>query len=264
MSLVDAALPVAGVALDPLASPTQLPRRGLLGTLHLGYGFGRVEGALDTPGPARGFALSAGLDVSDQATGSTESLYEANYSATGYIPMPWAKNHVLALRSAGGVSGGSFARRGVFYVGGYTMGANTVVDTVTAGTYNGAFVLRGYPARAYSGSTYSLQTAELRFPIAVPDRGLSTLPLYLRRIDGNLYADFGGAFDSFDTRAVRLFHRGSAIWSPQLHTGVGGELWFGTTLGYLLDVTMRLGYALGFSAERIPGGQAYFLAASAF
>jgi len=263
-SLVDSDLPVAGLALDPLAEVTVLPRRGLLGTVHVGYGVGRVEGALDTPGPARGFSLSVGVDVSDRATGSTDSLYEANYSAAAYVPMPFGKNNVLALRSAGGVSTGSFARRGLYYVGGYNLTDNSVLDTITSGTYSGAFVLRGYPASAYSGSTYTLQTAELRFPLAVPDRGLSTLPLYLRRIDGNLYLDFGGAFDTLDTRAVELFAKGALLHSPQLHTGVGGELWLGSTVGYLLDVNMRLGYAYGFSAERIPGGQLYFLAASAF
>ena len=263
-SVVDSDLPVAGLPLDPLADVTVRPRRGFLGTVHVGYGVGRVEGGLDTPGPARGFALSVGVDASDQATGSSESLYEANYSAAAYVPLPWGKNHVLALRSAGGMSTGSFSRRGTYYVGGYNLTDNTVLDTITAGTYSGAFVLRGYPSSAYSGSTYTLQTAEFRFPLAVPDRGLSSLPLYLRRIDGNVYVDFGGAFDTFDFRSVNFFSKGALIGSPQLHTGIGGELWFGSTIAYLLNVNMRLGYAFGFSQERIPGGQLYFLAASAF
>lgn len=263
-SLIDASLPVADVALDPLAEVTVLPRRGFLGTVHVGYGVGRVEGALDTPGPARGFSLAVGVDVSDEATGASESLYEATYSASAYLPVPWARNQVLALRSAGGLATGSYARRGVYYVGGYGLDDTGVLDTVTSGVFNGAFVLRGYPAGAFSGTAYTLQTAELRFPIAVPDRGLSTLPLYLRRIDGNVYADFGGAFDEFDASAVRFFSDGALVHSPQLQTGIGGELWFGATLGYLLDVNMRLGYAYGLSAGRIPGGQLYFLAASAF
>jgi len=262
--LLDQDLPVAGVPVDPLGQVTVLPRRGFLGTLHLGYGIGRVEGGLDTPGPARGFALSVGIDVSDRATGSTESLYEASYSASGYLPLPWAKNQVLALRSAGGLATGSYSRRGLFYVGGYNLANPSLLDTLTSGSMSGAFALRGYPASSYSGSAYTLQTAELRFPIAVPDVGLSTLPAYLRRIDGNLYVDYGGAFDTFDFRAVRFFADGALIHSPQLHTGAGGELWFGTTLGYQMDVNMRLGYAFGFGGARIPGGQLYFLAASAF
>ncbi len=263
-SLVSAATPFEALPSDPLSDATKPPKPSFLGTVHLGYGVGRVEGSIDTPGPARGFAVSVGLNVSDAATGSSESLYEGNYSAVGYLPLPWGKNHVLALRSAGGMSTGSFSRRGVYFVGGYNLTDNTVLDTVTAGTYNGAFVLRGYPASSYHGSTYTLQTAELRFPLAVPDRGLSSLPLYLRRIDGNLYIDYGGAFDAFDSQAVRFFSKGTLIDSPQLHTGIGGELWFGSTIGYVLDVNMRLGYAFGFSQERFPGGQLYCLAASAF
>ncbi|MBM4360864.1 MAG: PD40 domain-containing protein, partial [Deltaproteobacteria bacterium] len=261
-SLLDAALPVANVPFDPLGEVTVLPRRGFLGIVHVGYGVGRVEGALDTPGPVRGFSLAVGVDVSDESTGSSESLYEASYTASAYLPLPWAKNQVLALRSAGGLAAGSYSRRGLYYVGGYNLANTGVLDTVTSGIYNGAFVLRGYPAGAYSGSAYTLQTAELRFPIAVPDRGLSTLPLFLRRIDGNLYLDYGGAFDDFDARSVRFLSNGALINSPQLHTGIGGELWFGSTVGYLFDVNMRLGYAYGMGAGRIPGGQLYFLAAS--
>ncbi len=263
-SVLDSTLPVAGLVLDPNAEPTQQPRRGFLGTVHLGYGIGRIEGGLDTPGPSRGYALNVGLDVSDKATGSDESLYQVNYTAVGYIPMPWYGHHVLALRSGGGMTMGSFARRGVFYVGGYNLDNTSLLDTITAGTFNGAFVLRGYPASSYRGSSYLLQTMEYRFPLAVPDAGLSTLPLYLRRIDGNLFLDYGGAFDDFDFRAVKFFSKGAIIDSPDLHTSVGGELWLGTTLGYILDLNLRLGYAFGFSAERIPGGQLYFLAASAF
>ena len=36
------------------------------------------------------------------------------------------------------------------------------------------------------------------------------------------------------------------------------------TLAYVLDTQFRLGYAYGFSAEAIKGGQPYFVASSAF
>jgi hypothetical protein len=42
-------------------------------------------------------------------------------------------------------------------------------------------------------------------------------------------------------------------------TGAGAELWFDTTLGYLLPFTWRLGFAHGFSSAGID--KAYFIAA---
>ncbi len=263
-SLVDASLPVASVDLDPNSTITQRPKRGFLGSVHVGYGIGRIEGGLDTPGPARGWALSVGLDVADKATGSEDSFYQVNYTATGYLPMPWRGNHVLALRSGGGMSTGTFTRRGTFFVGGYNLDNVSLLDNITSGAFNGAFVLRGYPPSVYRGSAFLLESVEYRLPIAVPDRGVSTLPIYLRRVDGNLFLDYGGAFDDFDFRAVEFFSKGAIINSPQLHTAIGAELWLGATIGYILDLNMRIGYAFGFSSERIPGGQGYFVAASAF
>ena len=54
------------------------------------------------------------------------------------------------------------------------------------------------------------------------------------------------------------------INSPDLHTGVGAELWFGVAVGYMLYAQLRLGYAYGFSSAAIEGGQLYFVASSTF
>ena len=109
-----------------------------------------------------------------------------------------------------------------------------------------------------------LGNLEYRFPIAYPDHGLSTLPLYLRRLDGNVFVDYGGAFDQLDLRDIRFFNHGALIDAPQLHASIGAELWIGLTLGYLLNTQLRLGYAHGFSAEAVKNGQPYFVASSAF
>ncbi len=263
-SVLDAELPVASIGPDPYAATTLQPLRGFLGTVRLGYTLSRTEGGLGAPGSARGYALSLSLDAADQHTGSTESFYSASYNAVGFVPMPWHKNHVLALRSAGAISTGSYSRRGIYFVGGYNLENVDLLDTLLNGASAGSFVLRGYPPSAFKGATFVLETAEYRLPLAVPDRGPSTLPFYLRRVDGNLFVDYGGAFDAFDFRAVRFGENGGLIDSPDLHTGAGAELWFGATLGYVFDLTLRLGYAFGFSAGRVDGGQPYFLAAGAF
>ncbi|HEY8089633.1 MAG TPA: hypothetical protein VIF09_17355, partial [Polyangiaceae bacterium] len=73
----------------------------------------------------------------------------------------------------------------------------------------------------------------------------STLPLFLNRISGNFFMDVGSAFDD-PTQA-------------QFKTGVGGELWFDMTLGYILGFTFRAGYAKGVSTGGID--KTYFVAA---
>jgi hypothetical protein len=264
-SLLRSDLPIAEVGPpDPYAQPGTDPFEGLFSVVHLGYSFSNAEGSFDTPGPARGWSLELGADFADEVIGSQESLYSFEGRVSAYVPMPWRGKHVLALRSAGGMSKGTFSRRGTFFIGGFNLENTTVVDILTSSAFHGAFAVRGYEPGAFRGSSFMLHQAEYRVPIAEPDHGISTLPFYLRRIDGNLFVDYGGAFDDLDYEEVGFFENGAILEVPELHTAVGGELWLGVTLFYQLDLQLRLGYAYGFSEEAIPGGQLYFLSSAAF
>jgi outer membrane protein assembly factor BamA len=265
-AILDSDLPVSsGGPPDPYAQPTVQPLRGLISYAHLGYGFSNTEGSIYAPaGTVRGYALNLGVDVGDEILGSEESIYTATYTAAGYFPMPWPGHHVLALRSSGGMSAGTFARRGIFFVGGFNLEDTPFLDTLTTGVFNGAFALRGYPPGAFGGRNYTLQNVEYRLPLAIIERGPGTVPIYLSRVDGNLFLDWGGAFDELDFDAIEWFSDGSILHSPQLHTGAGAELWLSLTLGYGLFTQLRFGYAYGFSHAHVPGGQGYFIASSAF
>lgn len=257
-------LPIASVPFDPYSKRTALPPQGIVSTVHLGYGFSNVEGSLLTAGPARGVSLSAGLDYGDEATASQYSYQAFSAALYAYIPMPWPGHHTLAMRTAGAIAGGAYARNGIYYVGGYDLENVSLIDSVTTGALDGAFVVRGYPARSFVGRQYLLQNLEYRFPIVTIDHGISTLPVFLRRIDGNVFLDYGGAFNSLDTRAVRFFHKGYLIDSPDLHASAGAEIWMNATFGYYLSTQFRLGYVYGFSNQATEGGQLYFVAASAY
>jgi outer membrane protein assembly factor BamA len=257
-------LPV-GSALDPYATVTIKPPQGMLGTVHVGYGFSNVEGTLDGAGGAiRGFSMRFGVDYASPATGSSYTLHSFEGSVAGYIPMPWPGTHTLALRAAGGVADGSYPRSGYFFVGGYNIAPSTFIDTITSGAYDGAFVLRGYAPRSLAGRSYILHNVEYRVPILKPDRGLSTLPFYMRRLDGNVFFDYGGAFDNLDLAKIGLFTNGAIIDSPVLHAALGAEIWLGLTIGYFVNTQLRFGYAYGFSSKAIPFGQPYFVASGAF
>jgi hypothetical protein len=113
----------------------------------------------------------------------------------------------------------------------------------------GGITLRGYPVVAESGRNYALFNAEYRFPIVNIDRGpVSTLPLFLNRISGVLFTDYGSAFDDASTAKFK--------------TGSGGELWLDFTLGYIIGFTFRAGYAHGWSSGGID--KEYFVAAIPF
>jgi len=133
-------------------------------------------------------------------------------------------------------------------VGGFTdFNPSDQVNALLGGgfLYQSGVVLRGYPVAFQTGGYYLLANTEYRFPIVNIDRGMSTTPLFLNRISGNVFLDVGSAFD--DPRTTSFL------------TGVGTELWFDTTIGYFASFNFRVGYARGLAA----GGtdKVYFVAA---
>ncbi|WP_437621476.1 BamA/TamA family outer membrane protein [Sorangium sp. So ce1151] len=256
-------LPI-GDHLDPYAPRTILPPQGTLNLAHLGYAFSNAEGSADAAGAPRGISLSAGLDYAGPETGSSYTTYAFSTALSAYVAMPWSGDHTLAFRVAGAVSGGNFPRGAAYAVGGYDLENLTLADTLITGVTNSSFTLRGYAPGVVSGRSYFSQTFEYRVPVLQPDRGLSTLPIYLRRIDASLFLDHGGAFNRFETDDLALFKRGSLLYSPQLHTSIGGEVWFSLNAGYVVFSQLRFGYAYGLSDLAIPGGQLYFVSTNSF
>jgi hypothetical protein len=252
----DSKLPV-GTAADPYAKVTVDPHRGFLGIVGLGYGYTNVDGSLYGISAERGMTIGASLNLASKETGSDDTLTEVLGHVTGYIPMPWAAHHVLALAASGAAAVGTYPRRGLYYTGGFVTDQPiipTVLDAYRNGVRQGGFVLRGYKPAQFIGSNYNLLNAEYRFPIVYADRGLSTLPVFLRGVSGTLFADYGAAYDEIDLEdPFDLFH-----------AGVGGELWVDLVLGYHAQGNIRLGYARGLDSEAIHGGQTYVVVASAF
>src|SRR5262249_35606741 len=83
-------------------------------------------------------------------------------------------------------------------------------------------------------NAYALATFEYRFPIANLDAGLDTLPLFLRRLHGDVFCDVGSAGDP----PLRL---------QAFHPSVGAELKTELTAVYALGTELRLGLARGLS-----------------
>lgn len=249
---------------DPLATVTLKPQGGFLSQFRLSYSLSTAEGNVRAAGARKGLNLRLATTVADPSTGSDESLYAFDASASAYVPMPWPGDQTLALRASGAASAGTYARRGNYYVGGYDFETNGPLETLISAVYDGAFVLRGYPAGAYAGSEFLLSSLEYRAPIWVPSWGPSTLPIFFRRLDGAVFADWGGAFDELEIERLQLFHRGELVFLPGMHTSIGLELWLGLAVFHRLETNIKLGYAYGFSKEAVPDGQFYVVASGAF
>ena len=237
--------PDARTQLNPYDRPQTFPR-GTVGLLGVNYSFSNIEGRLWSVGPEKGITVSLATNLSDPALASQYRGVTATANATAYYPMPWLRHHVLALHGGGGLAVGDYPGRSAFYVGGFVDVPFT--DTIQKQVIQGGFVLRGYDPVVVFGSQYVLGNAEYRFPVLNIDRGLSTLPIFINRITGNVFFDYGSAFD--DVRVSKF------------KSGTGAEAWFDLILGYNFSVTMRLGYGRGLASEG--KNQVYFLAVSPF
>lgn len=141
------------------------------------------------------------------------------------------RHHVLALRASGGMTWGDELVQGTFGVGG-ALGEGGLFSGGGSFTY---FPLRGIPVSTLSGTRAMLLSAEYRFPIISPLRGLGTAPFFIKDISGALFADWGNAWnanvstsDAFDNFLL----------------GVGAELKANFIIGHGALVHGRLGYAI--------------------
>ncbi|HEV8245715.1 MAG TPA: hypothetical protein VGP93_08100 [Polyangiaceae bacterium] len=247
----DQDLPV-GTGVDPWAPVPIEPSHGWLGLVRLGYAYSNASLTADAISAERGFTLNTAADLADPAWGSETTLTAFSAALSTYTLLPWGHHHVAALALSGGAAVGTYPRYGLYSTGGFA--DQTPFDAFTTGLRQSSFVLRGYNPGQFVGRQYNLLNAEYRFPLLYADRGISTLPIFLRTISGTLFADWGGAFDQIDLKDPLASY----------HAGVGGELWFELIVGYYAGATLRLGLARGLDDEAPAGLQTYFVASSAF
>ena len=241
-----------GRDMDPYAPVRHEPLRGNVGVFRASWFYSNVEQFAMGVGAENGLWLSAFVDVADTYTGSDYSVYAFGYGIAGYVGLPWMQHHSLALHLGGAISWSNYPGQGLYYVGGFM--ETKLRDIINQTMFQGAFVLRGYEPGTFAGSQYHLANAEYRFPIATIDRGLATLPMYLSNLSGNLFVDYGGAFETLNMDD----------FTEPFHTGIGAELFANIQFGYQGSALVRLGYAKGFGDLAIPGGQWYLVASSPF
>lgn len=237
---------------DPYSAIGREPYRGLLGLVHLGYGYSNAESTSYAISKERGFELSVGVDYAGRVLGSETTLTSFSASATGYLQMPWLRHHVLAVALSGGTGHGTYPRRGLFAIGGYVNAP--LIDSFRNNLRQSAFRLRGYEPQQFYGNDFNLLNLEYRAPLWYADRGISTLPVFLRSLAGTLFFDYGAAYNELDLKDPLA----------QFHGSVGAELWLDLYVGYYIYGNLRVGLAKGLDSEAPKGVQTYTVLSSAF
>jgi hypothetical protein len=183
-----------------------------------------------TISPAEGVRVRAAFLKEARALGSEIDVAKATADLRGYRRV-FSERDALALRIGGGTTLGRPSFQRSFAVGGFPDGS--LFDVVQTNHS----VLRGYPQNAFRGRRFAHANAEYRFPLAHPQRGLRTLPVFLRHLHGEVFADAAHAWSG-------AFRLGDA------KVGAGAALGIDLVAAHALGFTLTAGVAHGFSDSR--------------
>ncbi|MBI4485745.1 MAG: PD40 domain-containing protein [Acidobacteria bacterium] len=177
-------------------------------------------------GAEQGVTLGVTAELIRRALGSLGDATTVTADARAYLPVV-APHHVAAIRVAGATSTGRADMGRTFHLGG--AGPNTLAQDFGRDALS---LLRGFPANRFAGTHVALLNVDYRFPLAWPQRGIGTWPLFLRTIHGAIFADAGHAW-------TQTFRRGD------VKTAAGAELSANLVVAYFLPLTATIGAAWG-------------------
>jgi outer membrane protein assembly factor BamA len=184
----------------------------------------------------RGVLAGATVEVVDRALGASADATTMTGDVRAYLP-GFAPHHVIAARLAGGRSTGDAIVGRTFVLGGST-GDSIVTDFGS----RAISLLRGFESDSFAGSRVALTNVEYRWPIARPQRGIGTWPIFLHTVHAAVFADAGHAWTrAFDAAAIK--------------TSVGAELSANVVAGFYFPLTASVGAAWGHDGSgTIPSG----------
>ena len=201
-------------------------RRGLdLGGLETAWTLGSVKQYPYSISVVDGVRLRVAYLREDPAFGSDLRLGKLFADARAYVSL-FAPGDALALRLGGGATFGERGFTESYAVGGFSNGSLRDI----AGT--NPSVLRGYPDDAFTGRRLLHANVEYRVPLAHPQHGWRSLPVFLRHVHATAFADTAQTWnDRFR-------------WS-EMKTGLGVALGADLSLSPGLPLTATLGFARG-------------------
>ena len=228
---------------DPNDILPQFPEVDMvLSGLALRWSYNDTEAPFYLMGQSRGNILSASLRMDHPVLGSKYRTMSVNYSWQGFLRVPWIPWSTFAVRINGATATTNRARQSVFSLGGIPDQdiATAIIENRRA---SASGHLRGFPRRVATGNQYHLANLEYRQFLFAIERGVSTLPFYLRQVHIAGLLDVGNAYDKFDITDVRV--------------GAGAALRMDFAFGYYLVASLDLGYARGLTADGT--GEYWFL-----
>ncbi len=192
--------------------------------------------------PEAGATVGATVELIRSAFGAFADATTLTADARAYLP-GLARHHVLALRAAGGSSSGNVNVRETFLLGG--PGPNVEHDRFRSRRHEPAARLRREHIRRHARR--GVLNADYRLPIARPQRGIGTWPLFLHTIHAAVFADAGHAW----TQTFR---------TSDIKTSIGGELSTDLVAGYFFPFTATAGAAWGHDGSgAVKDGATFYL-----
>jgi hypothetical protein len=176
--------------------------------------------------PEDGYSIGATAELSRDGLGSPADETTLTVDGRAYLP-GFGAHHVVALRGAAGTSSGTPGARRTFLLGG-GLAQGDVLDF----DRDAASLLRGFPSQSFAGTHVALFNADYRFPIARPQRGAGTWPLFVHTLHAAVFADAGETWtDRFSAASAK--------------TSTGGEVSLNLVAGYTFSFTAAVGAAWG-------------------
>jgi hypothetical protein len=176
--------------------------------------------------PERGVSLGGGYQITRAISTSTGYSSRTTADARAYLPGV-GPHHVVALRGAVGRTDGS-----QLLLQPFTLGGPVAYDALSFDN-DGLGLMRGFPLRSFGGDHIAVVNADYRWPIAHPQRGIGTWPVFLHSIHAAVAGDAGQTW--------------SGSFRPaDLKVSFAGELSFDTRLAFgRLPITWTLGVGVG-------------------
>jgi hypothetical protein len=192
--------------------------------LRLGWSFANAKSYGYSIGNETGTSLRATSELTRRGLGAGGDALALTLDARAYLPA-FPRHGVVAVRAAAAGSSGDRHVRRLFSASGAgppPAGFNFGTDAVG--------LLRGFAGDAITGGRAVVGNLDYRVPLASIQRGVGTLPFFLRTAHAAVFADGGHAWTD-DFR-----------WSD-LRTAFGGELSLDTVVGYVVPLTFTAGGA---------------------
>jgi hypothetical protein len=196
--------------------------------------------------PEDGYTIGGTAEIARQGLGSAGDETTLTLDSRAYLPGLGA-HQIVAIRGAVGASSGTSGARRTFLLG----GALPSSDVLDFGR-EAVSLLRGFPSQSFAGTHVALLNADYRWPIARPQRGAGTWPVFLHTIHAAVFADAGETWtDRFRVANAK--------------TSAGGEFSLNLIAGYAYSFTATVGAAWGHdAADHSDRGTAYIRIGRAF